>query len=389
MLISLLSALAILSPLLDVSYTIGLMLILFFVVHKKGDRSLESTILLAIVLFALTHIGLPKVVVSSAVFILVGHLLRKNAIWNILVYTALGFVYFEYYGYMANLSWNTDYILFLALMGGLSASLIESVDVKDKEFVILLTVATVYTIFHIYAISIPMDQLAIAFAISFILSLLATKAGVADESGLMSATLIGTLTIVFSDIRFFVILLLFYAIGSAVTKYKYSIKLQRGIAEQAGGARGYANVFSNSLAGLFFVMNYGVFKEEIFLLAFVASIATALGDTMASEVGKTADRVYLITNFRRVEPGVSGGISLIGEIAALIGCLIVCSFAVLLGILDVKGALISFVSGFIAIHIDSLLGATLEKWGYLTNSGVNFFATLSAGVFCYLLAMMF
>ena len=389
MLISLLSALAILSPLLDVSYTIGLMLILFFFAHRREDRSLESTVLLAIVLFALTQIGLPKVVVSSAVFILVGHLLRKNAIWNILIYTALGFVYFEYYSYVANLSWSIDYILFLALMGGLSASLIESVEVKDKEFVILLAIATVYTVFHIYAISIPMDQLAIAFAISFILSLLATKAGVADESGLMSATLIGTLVIVFSDIRFFVILLLFYAIGSAVTKYKYSIKLQRGIAEQAGGARGYANVFSNSLAGLFFVMNYGVFKEEVFLLAFVASIATALGDTMASEVGKTADRVYLITNFRRVEPGVSGGISLIGEISALIGCLIVCSFAVVLGILDVKGALISLVSGFIAIHIDSLLGATLEKWGYLTNSGVNFFATLSAGIFCYLLATVF
>ena len=106
---------------------------------------------------------------------------------------------------------------------------------------------------------------------------------------------------------------------------------------------------------------------------------------MASEVGKTAEKVYLITNFKRVEPGVSGGISLLGEIAALMGCLIVCISAVLLGVLSVKLAIVAFLAGFIGVHVDSILGATLEKKGYLNNAGVNFFATLSSGLFCYLL----
>ena len=364
---------SILSPFLDVHYLILLTIILYLFKRSRVN-------LLATVLWALTYIGLSKVLISTSIFMLLGH--PKRGIKAIAIYTILALIYLLYYKLLANLSWSINYILFLAIIGGLTASLIESIDVKDKKIVILLALATVYTIFHIYAIDVQIEQLAIAFLISFFLSLFATKAGVADESGLISATLIGTLTIVFSDLRFFIILLLFYTLGSAVTKYKYSLKLERGIAEQAGGARGYANVFSNSLVALFFVMNYGMFKHNFFIIAFVASVATALGDTMASEIGKTADKVYLITNFKRVKPGTSGGISLIGELAAMLGCFIVCIFSLILGLLDVKGAIIAFISAFIAIHIDSLLGATLEKWGYLTNAGVNFFATLSAGLFC-------
>ncbi len=360
-----------------------LILLIVAILSRKRDKVLRDVSILSTLLLALTYLGLSKPIVLASMFILLGHKFKRNVIWNILIYTILGFAFFVIYDHFNHLNWGLEYIVFLSLMGGLTASLIESVG--GNEVVILLAVATVYTIFHIYAIEVPLDQLAVAFAISFILSLLATKSGVADESGLLSATLIGTLTIVFSDIRFFVILLLFYGIGSAVTKYKYSVKLARGIAEQAGGARGYANVFSNSLPALFFVMNYGVFKSDLFLTAFVASIATALGDTMASEVGKTAEKVYLITNFKRVEPGVSGGISLLGEIAALMGCSVVCLSAVLLGVLSVKLAIVAFLAGFIGVHVDSILGATLEKRRYLNNAGVNFLATLSSGLFCYLL----
>ncbi len=347
------------------------------------DRVLKEVSLLSSLLLAFTYLGLSEPIVSASMFVLLGHRFRKNTIWNVFVYTILGFAFFILYDRFHHLNCNLEYLLFLSLMGGLTASLVECVN--GRELVILLAIATVYTVFHIYAINVSLIQLATAFAISFILSMIATKAGVADDSGLLSATLIGTLTIVFSDIRFFIILLLFYAIGSGVTKFKYAVKLERGIAEQAGGARGYENVFSNSLPALFFVMNYGAFKYELLKVAFVASVACALGDTMASEVGKTAEKVYLITNLKRVRPGESGGISLIGEVSALAGCFIVSISALLMGILDFYQSVIALISGFLGVHVDSLLGATLEKKGVLNNAGVNFLATFSAGIFSYLL----
>ncbi len=373
-------AIALLSIFVKPVYLIPVALALGFIAK---DRKLREVSFLSSLLLAFTYLGLSEPIVSASMFVLLGHRFRRNAIWNVFVYTTLGFLFFTLYDRFHGSNFDPEYILFLSLMGGLTASLVECVN--GREFVILLATATVYTVFHIYAINVSLTQLAMAFLLSFVLSMIATKAGVADDSGLLSATLIGTLTIVFSDIRFFVILLLFYAIGSGVTKFKYAVKLERGIAEQAGGARGYENVFSNSLPALFFIMNYGMFKSESFAVAFVASVACALGDTMASEVGKTAEKVYLITNLRRVKPGESGGISLIGEVSALIGCFIVALSALSMGVLDCYQSVIALLSGFFGVHVDSLLGATLEKKGILNNAGVNFLATLTAGVLCYLL----
>ncbi len=304
-----------------------------------------------------------------------------GALGFIAVYTVTGLIYFLVYSSVNVLHYTVSYLVFLSLVGSLSTSLMEYAG--DTGIHVVLASATTYLIFTIYAVYTTLQYLAEAFAISFVLSLLSTKAGVADESGLLSATIVGTLLIIFTDFRFFIVLLSFYAVGSAATKYMYKAKYEKGIAEPAGGARGYVNVFSNSLPALFFAINYGFYGIEAFKLAFVASIATALGDTMASEIGKTSDRVYLITNFRRVEPGTNGGISLKGELAAIAGCLIVAFLSFALNLISIKSLPLVFLASFAGVHIDSLLGATLEERGLLTNAGVNFLATLAGGLICF------
>ena len=360
---------------LSTDLVIVLTAIVTFIAYIRRYKDFDA-VLLSLLLLLLTKIGLSSVVSFTSIFILIGRRFVRGAISAIAIYFALSLIYLLYLNFFLN--WGINYIVLLAVISSLSASLMESI--KAKPMLTLLAVSTSLAVFHVYALNVPLWQIALAFTISFILSLSALKAKIADESGLMSATLIGLITIVYTDIRYFLVLLAFYVIGSAVTKYRYSLKAERGIAEQAGGARGFANVFSNSLPALFFAMNYGVFKMDVFSVAFTASVATALGDTMASEVGKTADKVYLITNFKRVKPGESGGISLIGEVSAFLGCFIVSFTAFLLGIVNLKGLIIATIFGFIGVHVDSFLGATLEKKGVLNNAGVNLFATLSSGL---------
>ncbi|MEM0214818.1 MAG: TIGR00297 family protein [Archaeoglobaceae archaeon] len=351
--------------------------------HNKYFRYLlTATLLSGLACF------MEKGIIYASMFVSSFYEFRKSSLLSIPIYTIAGTGFFYTYNMLNNLELSISNILFIALAGGLSGALMESIDTRtDKRVLTLLSLATVFAIFRIYIPSASLEELAIAFVVSFILSLMALKAGVADESGLMSATLVGTITILFTDLRFFAVLLSFYLFGSAITKYKYSLKLNLGIAEPSGGARGFSNVFGNSLAPLFFTMNYGVLGDNFFALAFIASVATALGDTMASEVGKTAKNVYLITNFKKVKPGTNGGISVIGEMAALAGCLLVSILAHFLGILSIEHFLPVIISAFIAIHIDSLLGATLEVKGYLNNSEVNFLATLFGGIICIFLSL--
>jgi len=396
----LLILLAMLTPLLPEKVMVGLAITIFLTYGMVKDVKLGisnvdaytsyfNTLLLSAGMLSTVLVGIPKGVVGAAVFVTAFHG-ERNAPKNIAIFTVCGLAYFVYFHY-ASLYFTTftipdlNYLFFLALTGSLAASLVESVKTEnDKRTTLLIAVATTYLIFNIYALKTSLPGLAMAFAISFAMSLGAMKSGVADESGLLSATLIGTLVIVFTDVEFFLVLLTFYTIGSASTRYRFSLKLQKGIAEPAGGARGYANVFSNSLAALFFAINFGFYGLEVFGVAFVASIAAALGDTMASEIGKTSEKVYLITSFKRVQPGVSGGISLKGEFAALLGSLIVVAIATLMGIVTPENAGIAVLAGFVGVHVDSLLGATLEEKRLLTNAGVNFLSTLSAGLFCLL-----
>lgn len=351
-----------------------------YAIWKNGEYFqflFTATILSALACF------MAKEIFYASIFVAFFHEMRRSAVWDIPIYTSAGVVFFSLHSLMNGLLIPMSNILFIALAGGISAALMETVKSDaDRRILVLIALATVFAIFKVYIPSASIESLAIAFAISFILSLMALKAGIADESGLMSATLIGTITILFTNLKFFAILLFFYLLGSAITKYKYSLKANLGIAEPAGGARGFSNVFGNSLAPLFFAMNYGVTKEEIFAIAFIASVATALGDTMASEIGKTAKNVYLITNFKKVKPGTNGGISTIGEIGAVLGCILVSLIAFSLGIMPLSFLLPVTLSALIAIHIDSILGATLETRGYLNNSAVNFLATLSAGFIC-------
>lgn len=393
-----LSTMALVATILDTRLVFVILLIFTIAYYFKSDVKLSirntsdkesyfNALVFSTFLSLLACFALHRDIVYASMFLLFIHEFRRSAIWNIAAYASASLFYFTVFNLLTSSGLNVNVVFFIALAGALSASLIESVETEtDKRLTLLITLSTVFTIFKIYVPSASLADLGLAFLVSFFMSLLALHLGVADESGLMSATVIGTTLILFTDLRFFILLLLFYILGSAVTKYRYDIKLERGIAEQAGGARGYANVFGNSMAPLFFGMQYGVTGNPVFAVAFVASIATALADTMASEIGKAEEKVYLITDFKRVEAGVSGGVSVKGELAVLVGSVITSLLALSLGILDGYTAIIAAVSAFIGVHIDSVLGATLEKWGYLTNSGVNFLSTLFAGIICYIIA---
>lgn len=394
-----LAAIALIAIKLDPRFVLGLLVLLTLIYGKKRgfslklrnvteDESYFNAFLFSTILSALSCFSLPKDVVFASIFLISVHNYRKNALWNIAVYTTASLLYFLCYHAVNGVELRLAHTFFISLSGGLTAALVESVDTNaDRRLTLLLAISSVFTIFKMYVPSASIYSLAFAFLLSFFVSLLALYAKVADESGLMSATIVGTTLILFADIRFFAVILLFYALGSAITKYKYSVKLERGIAEQAGGARGYANVFGNSLAPLFFAVQFGVSGDAIFAAAFVAAVAAALADTMASEIGKAEEKVYLITNFSRVEPGTSGGISVKGELAALFGCIVTALLSLLLGIIGFDVLLPVTLSAFAGVHIDSLLGATLEKKGYLTNSAVNFLGTLSAGIICVLLLL--
>lgn len=127
----------------------------------------------------------------------------------------------------------------------------------------------------------------------------------------------------------------------------------------------------------------------------VAALSELAADTVSSEIGEAYGRsTYLITTFKKVESGTNGAISLIGTFAGLLSALLVIGANAALFPLDSSDS--SFyllwaplLGGIIGMFADSLLGATLERRGWMNNEAVNFVGTGTAALIPLALVLLF
>lgn len=273
-------------------------------------------------------------------------------------------------------------LFFLAVIGAITGALLESMTTSKDNIVIPFGSAMVMWLFSMFGYNVGIIYFMKVLVFSFVLGYLAYRARIADISAMLSAILLGVVIIISSDKGWvlFSILLAFFFMGSLFTRYKYDYKLAHGIAEEKKGVRGYKNVFSNSLTALSLAVAYGIFPshEQVLLSAYLGSVATACGDTLASEIGGTCKgEPRMITTFKKVRAGTDGAVSHLGEGAAFFGAATIALLAYLLIKNDFGLVIAVIAGGFIGTNIDSVLGATLQRKGFLSNNGVNLFATIS------------
>lgn len=120
----------------------------------------------------------------------------------------------------------------------------------------------------------------------------------------------------------------------------------------------------------------------------IAALSEAAADTVSSELGQVlSSQPRMITTMKKADPGADGAISWSGTLAGMIAAGIVAA----LGAWSVRDTffVISWAGGVFGLFFDSLLGATLERRGWLNNDMVNFLSTASsAGFALIVIAMM-
>ncbi len=127
-----------------------------------------------------------------------------------------------------------------------------------------------------------------------------------------------------------------------------------------------------------------------FLALALAALAEAAADTVSSEIGQVlGGQPRMITTLRAVNAGKDGAVSLAGSLAGVVAAAAVASA----GAWALRGDLtlfaVSSAGAVFGLFFDSLLGATLEAWGWLNNDAVNFLSTASAaGAALWILAVL-
>src|SRR5687767_6077412 len=165
-------------------------------------------------------------------------------------------------------------------------------------------------------------QLIYGFILAIVIAYVAYRARSLNRSGAYAATLIGTLIFGIGGWGWSILLLAFFVTSSGLSRAFKNRK--QGLNEKfsKGHERDAGQVFGNGgLAALFAVLHAFYPESLIPWIGFAACLAAVNADTWATELGvlnPTPPR--LITDLRkRVEKGTSGGISLWGTGASLLG----------------------------------------------------------------------
>ena len=161
----------------------------------------------------------------------------------------------------------------------------------------------------------------------------------------------------------FIVLCAFFLGAIVVDKLKKKAKKQT-ILDKYGDndCRNYIQVIANGLVAFVSSVAFLMTKNPLCIIPFVASLAEAFSDTVASGIGAFSTNTYDPFRRRKCEGGLSGGMSLEGTLASLIGALLISSVAYGLGLTGygIREFFVVAVSAFLGAILDSLLGSLLQ-----------------------------
>ncbi len=210
-----------------------------------------------------------------------------------------------------------------------------------------------------------------------------------DGPGALSAVAIGTAITAGIGLTALALMVVFFVVGSAVTRLGYTRKAERGIAQERGGARGWRHAWANGGVPAFLAVMAGLGApplRDLLVLAYAAAVATAAADTCSSEVGKAyGRRTFMLTTLRPASPGTEGAVSLEGTLGGLLGAVIVAATGAVLGLYGWTAAALVALAGLLGSLAESVIGTVAEKKGWLDNNLLNALNTAIGAVIVVLL----
>ena len=258
-----------------------------------------------------------------------------------------------------------------------------------------------------HILSIEIAGISVAFALLVLFLRAATRTGALFGGMICFLLVSGTSTSEYTLVRSGLTpLALLFLLTFLATRAGRRVKAQAGLAEKRRG-RSAAQVIANlSIAGLVVSVlgfelvtgggvccgggYYRVWVWPATMMMCLAAMVEATADTVSSEIGQAfGGRPVMLLTLERVDPGTDGAVTLLGSLAGVAGGVLVACVGMWALRLQPLQAAIALIAGICGLFFDSLLGATVERRGWIGNDLVNFSSTVFAAALAVLLYRLF
>lgn len=215
-------------------------------------------------------------------------------------------------------------------------------------------------------------NLIIGIVISSCIAFIAYKKRSLSLSGVIAAIIVGTIIYYLGGVLSFTLMMGFFISSSILSKLLKERKKALDKIHEKGDRRDWVQVVANGGVAIVYLILYRYYNNETFLVISSISFAVSNSDTWASEVGVLSKgKTVSIITFKKIEKGISGGISLLGTLSALAGATFISIvFSILYIVLNgfkieiYYWSILIVLLGFLGSIIDSILGATIQGHYY-------------------------
>jgi len=209
-----------------------------------------------------------------------------------------------------------------------------------------------------------------------------------SKTGVIAAIMIGTTLFVFTSVAWYGTLIVFFLTSTGWSKWRKRQKRKAESTYEKGGRRDAWQVLANGGAATLCGVVYYVWPSVGWWFVFVGVMASVNADTWATEIGGLSKRLpRSIVTLRQVPRGTSGGVSMLGSVAAACGALTIgVSAALLLNnmsgswiVTEGEGSLAggwlliiaALIGGLAGAFFDSLVGSTVQRMNRCTVCGAE------------------
>jgi uncharacterized protein (TIGR00297 family) len=261
--------------------------------------------------------------------------------------------------------------------------------------------------------SIMLGNFLLGILIAAVVAILSFRVKFLTKSGSIATFILAGFIFGLGGIKWSVPIMTFFILSSILSKLRKKKNEEVEKYFEKSGVRDHLQVIANGgLGGVLVIINT-FYPDPLFYLIYISTLSAVCADTWATEIGTWKKAAtYNVINWKPVEQGVSGGISLRGTIGAALGSLAIA----LSGILWINQnielyILLVICAGLFGSIFDSILGATIQaqnkcvvcnkvteknihcgvesnhyvgyKW--INNDVVNFFSGLAGAVIIIIL----
>ena len=212
-------------------------------------------------------------------------------------------------------------------------------------------------------------KLLLGFIVGSLIGLFSYIVRLLTKSGTLAVIFVATVVCGFGSWTTWGLLILFFASSGCIHLVKKKVTVTKSKPNvEKGHTRDAWQVLANSLPAIISLVLFYYTKKQLFLIGYVSGVAGATADTWGSEIGILSKKVpRSILSFKQIEPGLSGGVSILGSIASFFGSLLISfsfwlvySWHLIFQLPTSLFVIVPLICGVFDSLVDSLLGATLQ-----------------------------